>query len=261
MKSLLKFSLIAFTTAFGLLILLMAIMWFKPLNSFPHDTPRDLPWQLPDYTQAKSEYKILEDGRIQIHIEHLPLKGVSPEMVSYFYRVLPISTVNLNGVNYPLYHLFHPSEHGKIEVRQPAIDGSVGMGVGALVARQEWFGPYNSKGAGRVMAMSKDGMRVKPEMLGLHFGEITHRFEKSEQGTRYQLDSIIGSDLPVLGPVINYYIRHKMFNKKMLAQWLRHQVQEVSSLPFFLPQLYAQKNINNHHHFMLKVASTKAVVQ
>ncbi len=261
MKPFVKFCFISITATLGLLLLLVAILWFKPPGQFPHDTPRDLPWQLPDYTQAKTQYKILDDGRIQIDIEHLPLVGVSPEMVSYFYKVLPISTVNLNGVEYPLYHLFHPSEHGKIEVKQPATDGSLGMGVGALVARQEWFGPYNSKGAGRVMEFSKDGMRVKPEMLGLHFGEINHHFEKSDNGTRYHLNSIIGSDLPILGPVINYYIRHKMFNEKMLSQWLRHQVQEVSSLPFFLPQLYAQKDFSSHHQYTLKISPTMAEVR
>jgi len=41
------------------------------------------------------------------------------------------------------------------------------------------------------------------------------------------------SNLPVLGPLINRYIRYKMFPPVMVEQWLRHQVEEVSSLSFF----------------------------
>ena len=37
-------------------------------------------------------------------------------MVSWFYQQLPISTVELHGVTYPLYHIFHPSEHGTLRV-------------------------------------------------------------------------------------------------------------------------------------------------
>ncbi len=253
MKSLIKHTTIIAAALGMLLILAAAFLWFKPLPSFPHDAQRDLPWQLPDYKAANTHMEILEDGRIKIEIEHLPLVNIKPEMVAYFYQVLPISTVQLNGNLYPLYHLFHPSEHGKIEVKQPAADGTPGMAVGALVGRQEWFGKFNSKGAGRVMAINEHGMTVKPEMLGLHFGQIEHIFEKTDYGTRYRVSSIIGSDLPVIGGAINYYIRHKMFNPEMLKQWLRHQVEEVSSLQFFLAQLYGQKDQVQDNHYMLTI--------
>jgi len=242
--------------ALGILVILAAtFLWFKPLPSFPHDAQRDLPWQLPDYKAANTHMEILDDGRIKIEIEHLPLVNIEPQMVAYFYQVLPISTVQLNGQLYPLYHLFHPSEHGKIEVKQAASDGTPGMAVGALVGRQEWFGKFNSKGAGRVISINAHGMTVKPEMMGLHFGQIEHIFEKTEYGTRYRVKSIIGSDLPIIGGAINYYIRHKMFNPEMLKQWLRHQVEEVSSLPFFLAELYGQKDSVQDHHYVLNITS------
>ena len=61
------------------------------------------------------------------------------------------------------------------------------------------------------------------------------------------MHSIIGSDAPIVGPIINFYIRNKMFTEAMLQQWLRHQVQEVSSLPFFLPQIAGQKPQDQHY--------------
>jgi len=237
--------------------LLITLLWFIPPPNFEHDSPRQLPWTLPDYKQAKTTVKVLNDGRIKLSIEHLPLIGIEPKMIAWFYKNLPISTVEISDLNYPWYHIFHPSEHGLISVKDRAFDKSEGMGVGALIYRQEWFGIYNSKGAGRIIKFSNNTMVIKPEVLGLHFGEITHTYTQTsfttkanntmQLGTRYTVESIIGSDLPLIGPVINYYIRNKIFTSTMIKQWLRHQVEEVSSLQFFLKELYQTKPIGNHY--------------
>jgi hypothetical protein len=255
---LLKFSFYLFI----ILAISVVALWFKPQISFQHDSARHLPWKLPDYKQAKTSVNILSDGRIKIVIEHLPLNNITPEMLSWFYQQLPISTIEFRSTSptspslkLPLYHIFHPSEHGVIRVVEKAIDGSKGMGVGALVSRQEWFGPYNSKGAGRIMAFSKEGMLISPEVAGFHFGTIKHSFIQTKTGTQYNMSSIIGSDAPIIGPAINFYLRHKMFSPPMIKQWLRHQVQEVSSLPFFLPTLYHTKGVNSHYILDLPTAN------
>ena len=263
-----------FKTAILLLILLvmaLTALWLKPQVNFHHDQPRHLPWLLPDYKLAKTSVEVLADGRIKIEIEHLPLTNISPEMVAWFYQQLPISTIEFSSpldigkksTNkvYPLYHIFHPTEHGVIRIKEMADNNVQGMAKGALISRQEWFGPFNSKGAGRIIALSAQGMTVKPEIAGVYFGLINHTFTKTNSGTQYHLSSIIGSDLPIIGPLINYYMRSKMFSPLMLKQWLRHQVEEVSSLQFFLAELYLNKDnvvqtikatsINNHYKIML----------
>lgn len=222
-------------------VCLMAVVWFMPQPSFTHDAPRNLPWTLPDYRPAKTQIHTLSDGRLAITIEHLPLPGVSPAMLAWFYKVLPISRVQFQGTRYPLYHLFHPTEHGVIQISEPAANGVEGMGVGALVTRWEWFGPFNSKGSGRILSLSSAGMTVSPEVAGMSVGHIEHRFEATPCGSRYTVSSVLGSKLPVVGGLINLYIRHRQFPPEKVQQWLRHQVQEVSSLPFFLPELYRQR--------------------
>jgi hypothetical protein len=37
-----------------------------------------------------------------------------------------------------------------------------------------------------------------------------------------------------------------VFHPEMLEQWLRHQIEEVASLQFFLPQIYAQRDSGTH---------------
>ena len=251
------------------IFLLIVAFWFKSLSIFEHEPPRELPWTLPNYKQAKTSVEILDDGRIKISIEHLPLIGIKPKMIAWFYQKLPVSTVEISEHVYSWYHIFHPSEHGVITVKENANNGLEGMGIGALVYRQEWFGIYNSKGTGRIIEFSEQGMVAKPELLGMHFGEIKHSFTQKtftslngiqELGTQYNIDSTIGSDLPVLGLVINYFIRKKMFSEVMINEWLRHQVEEVASLQFFLRELYRTKPQGNHYKLSLKPPQNNSVI-
>ena len=231
----------------GLLFLAgaLGLVWvFKPLIPGPlyRDPPRDLPWELPDYRGAETEWHVAQDGRIHNRVEHFFLSGITPQMLAWFYRQLPEAEVEYRGVVYPLYHIFHPTEHGRLRVLEPAADGRPGMAVGALVEREEWFGPYDSRGAARIAEFSPAGFLALPQVSGFSLGEVRHSFEGSQRGTTYRVEAIIGSDIPLLGVAINYFVRTWVFHPEMLAQWQRHQVEEVSSLQFFLPALYAQRD-------------------
>lgn len=214
------------------------------------DTPRDLPWKLPDYRQAETGWEVLADGRIRTYVEHFFLADISPAMVMWFYQQLPIATVEYRGVTLPLYHIFHPSEHGTLRVLEPAPDGTPGMARGAMIERDEWFGSYDSRGSARIVEFSESGMLALPQVAGLPIGKIRHSLRSENGGTAYRVDALIGSDLPLLGAVVNYYLHTAVFHPAMIEQWQRHQLEEVASLQFFLPQLYAQRA--NGTHFRLE---------
>jgi hypothetical protein len=233
----------------GLVILLFLATAVRIVSPAPieRDPPRDLPWPLPDYRQAQTASSIGPDGRIYTQVEHFFLDGISPAMVAWFYQQLPISTVEYRGVTYPLYHIFHPAEHGTLRVLQPAANGAPGMGAGALIEREEWFGPYDSRGAARIVEFSDRGMLAVPVFAGMAIGSVRHTFRPVDGGTAYRVDTVIGSELPVVGRLLNFYLRERVFHPALLEQWRRHQVEEVSSLQFFLPQLYAQRGQGNHY--------------
>lgn len=236
-----------------MIILLIIGFLLKPMPNFEHSSPRELPWALPDINQAYTNYQYLDNGQILIEITHVPLINITPKMLAWFYQNLPISTVQIDQTTLPWYHIFHPTEHGVISVVEHATSNLPGMGVGALIQRKEWFGDFNSQGAGRIINFSEQGMTIKPELAGLHFGQIEHSFIQTNKGSQYTVKSLIGSDLPVLGPIINLVIRYKMFPEPMIKQWLRHQVEEVGSLNSFLPQLYGAKH--NEHHYRLQLST------
>jgi hypothetical protein len=223
------------------------IAFALPVNP-KHDPPRNLPWPLREVSPGQARHEVLPDGRIHLTIEHRPLPGVTPEMLAWWYRVLPLGQVEFGGTMHPLYHLFHPFEHGRIWIEAPAGDGQPGVGPGGVVARYEWFGPYDSKGSARVVELSPQRFVTRPRMARLTFGEIRHEWGPSAQGASYRVDSLIGVDWPVIGPWVNMLLRRYIFSEGMLREWERHQVEEVGLLPHFLPTLYAQRNDENIYH-------------
>lgn len=228
------------------MLALFATGWALLPGPVYRDPPRDFPWQLPDYRTARFHWSILPDGRIRNEIRHFLLRDIQPEMIAWFYRQLPVATVEMRGETIPLYHLFHPTEHGRIRIVEGARDGSPGMGEGALIEREEWFGPYDSRGKARLVEFSAAGMLAIPEFAGITIGSVRHDFKAVAEGTVYTVEASIGSQIPLLGPLLNYYLRERVFHPAMIEQWQRHQLEEVASLQFFLPQLYAQRKMGNH---------------
>lgn len=235
------------------LVLGAIVLLTVPGPKLERDPPRDLPWTLPDYRMAATSWTVDDQGRIHTHVEHLFLPDITPAMIAWFYQYLPISTVALNGVTMPMYHIFHPTEHGTLRMLQAAPDGAPGMAPGAVIQRDEWFGPYDSRGAARIVEFSDRGMLAIPEVLGLvDIGSVHHIYSAADGGSNYRVETVIGSDLPLAGPLINRYLRSRVFHPAMLEQWQRHQVQEVSSLRFYLPQLYAQRAAGRHFTLSLE---------
>jgi hypothetical protein len=237
--------------ALAIVVTMAAVAAVRISRGFVHDEARNFPWPVPDHRAAQVMHVVLPDGRIHLEIEHLPLEGITPQMLSWWYRVLPISTVEIDGVDYTFYHLFHLTEHGRVWVEKPASDGVPGMGIGAVVARQEWFGPYDSQGKARITQFSAAGMTARPLVAGLYLGEIRHSFEATPTGSRYRVESDIGVQWPLIGSLINALLRRSTFSEEMLVEWERHQVEEVSMLRYFLPDLYRQRNDGNHYRLEL----------
>ena len=242
----------------GLLLLMtvvVVIAWHLPQPSVKRDPPRQLPWPVPDHRLAEKGYEYLPDGRIRVITHHLPLPGVTPAMLAWFYQQLPLSTVELDGRTYPLYHLFHATEHGQLWVVQTAPDGSHGMAQGAVIERHEWFGEHDSRGKALISEFSNQGMTALAFAAGIQIGVVEHRYSVVDGHTRYVVNATIGSTAPLISPLLNKYLREKIFTEAMLAQWMRHQVEEVGVLPYFLPQLYRQRAAGNH--FLLESAEIR----
>jgi hypothetical protein len=65
-----------------------------------------------------------------------------------------------------------------------------------------------------------------------------HRFTCVEGGTLYENSLTVGPAGALLGPILNRGVRRWLFPVHMGRAWLRHNVEEVENLQFFLPELY-----------------------
>lgn len=82
-----------------------------------------------DVSTANTTVSSLPDGRVQIRIEHDLIRGVTPEMLMWFYENVPTAKVEVGGRLYPLYHIWHPGDHVSVAVITPAPSGSPGLGL------------------------------------------------------------------------------------------------------------------------------------
>ncbi|MEO0912743.1 MAG: hypothetical protein AAFY59_07120 [Pseudomonadota bacterium] len=219
---------------------------------------RDYGWDLkPD---ASSHFQIhqRENGQFCVVLNHALLRGVTAEMIQWWFLTFPNLKVRLidipgyEGKVVPAYLLWHPSDH-----YNATLSGNLGPDntprPGAKLLVQEamqyekygWRYPVNSQLT--VFYVGKDGWamgRAVPllgplMMLRIHFRDV---FEGGTCiGAHYHYEIVIGlSGRNPLAAVINKRISAK-FGPEFFAAWHRHNVIEVGVFENFLPPLYAQR--------------------
>ncbi len=186
-------------------LLIIGAMFSLPLPSFVIEPARPVFWSYPDMSTAKFTTFISSEGKLKIELHHSLLKGITPPMLFWWYKHLASGKATIGAQEYTYYHLFHLSEHGQMHIISPATDGSIGMGVGAVVYRQEKFGSYFSKGQARIEKFDLTGFIVTPIIGPLSLGKIEHRFLEVDGGTNYSVFTELGSDAPIIGPIIGIF--------------------------------------------------------
>ncbi len=64
----------------AVLLVLVTVLLLLPMPDFERHAARDLPWTLPDHSQALQRVEVLANGQLHIEIEHLPLINIEPKM-------------------------------------------------------------------------------------------------------------------------------------------------------------------------------------
>jgi hypothetical protein len=86
--------------------------------------PRPILWPLRPAESA--EHQITNDGsQLIITITHAPLRGVTAEMLQWWFRHVA-GTMSYAGGIWPRYLVWHPLDHVSYDVVSPAADGGVG---------------------------------------------------------------------------------------------------------------------------------------
>lgn len=161
-------------------------------------------------------------GQWSIHVEHV-VAGVTPTMLCWF----------LSNRDNARYRRWHPAHESFETLSRPAH----GV-VGSVYRVREAIGPHPAVTL-RLRVEQADEHAFVERSLGVtkpaRFG---HRFQAVADGTMIESFYLIGSDLPVLGPIANAVMRRFVFPRERCEDIVAHCVDEFSRMTDFLPTMY-----------------------
>jgi hypothetical protein len=83
------------------------------------------------------------------------------------------------------------------------------------------------------------GITLSVRKFGMEIVHLEHTFTPVSEGTLYQSRNRVGTETVPARFLLNPLIRRWVFTEAMCRAWLKHNVEEVGNLEFFLPALYA----------------------
>jgi hypothetical protein len=204
--------------------------------------PRPIDWTMKPLSSARIEERALPGGRKELKIEHDLLDGVSPAMLVWFWGHIE-GDIELKGRTYPRYLIFHPVDHIHFAVVKRSADGNVGVGsrfhlVEALGADMRHLIDV----ALNLTKLDETGAKVEFNVLGGTALSIEAEFLPQEAGTRLITTMTIGTAGWAGRMGFNHLMTEWFFPPERQKIWLKHSVEEIGNLQFFLPDLYRRSN-------------------
>lgn len=202
--------------------------------------PRPVDWTMKPLSSAKLDESILPDGRVVLRIQHDLLRGVTPDMLVWWWRNIE-GEIELKGQTYPRYLIWHPIDHIYFKVLKRLADGSVG--VGSIFHLVEALGAdmrHLIDVALHLRQLDETGGVVELPVLGRTAMRIQGRFVPQEGGTQVTSMMTAGFSSWAGSMGLNRLLMGWFFPPDRRKAWLKHSVEEIGNLQFFLPELFRQ---------------------
>lgn len=204
----------------------------------PLPPPRSLPWPLKPFSSAVTTLGYDAYGRMVMHIRHDLLKGITPQMVAWWFGNIG-GDMEVAGARLNKYLVWHPLDHIHWELAQPGPDGRAG--VGAKFRIVEAFGrntDFYVDIVDTVTRLDATGITLVTYKAGLMVSRLNHDFAAVDGGTEYISTLAVGTIVPGLRTVLNPIIHRTLFDEAMGRAWLRHNVEEVGLLEHIIPCIH-----------------------
>lgn len=207
-----------------------------------HPLPEPLAVLYPLREVQDARVSVLERSRhrLRMTIDHEPLKGVTPEMLLWWFTHIG-GTMEYDGRTETRYRVWHPLDHIHWELKRAAPDGTVGEGAQFRIV--EMLGRdarYRIDTVDTVEKLDLTGIRLVLRILGGMVFQLEHTWSRAEGATHYTSVMDIGGHSALAAP-LNRYLRSTLFVPGMERAWIRHNFEEVGLLEHFLPGLYAAR--------------------
>lgn len=203
--------------------------------------PLDIPWICKAVDTARSGIQILADGRIHCWIEHELIRGITPEMLVWWFKHLE-GDVIYDGRRIDRYRLWHPRDHVAVEYSKRYPDGTIG--VECFIHLTEMLGAnpdYLIDVHTEIVQLDEQGFAHRPRHHGVQVARMDYEFEAADGGVLYRNSLTVGL-AGLAGRLVNGAIRKFLFDEPRGRAWIKHNIEEVGNFESFLPQLYDQRH-------------------
>jgi hypothetical protein len=203
------------------------------LSTLP--APRPVLWPLRPQESARVE-RTDDSGRRIVTIEHAPLTGVTPEMLTWWYGHVP-GTMEYAGGTYPRYLVWHPLDHVSYEIE----NGAGPVGPGSKLHIVEALGRDLATVLDihvTVEGMTERSAVISRRIAGSSVVRLENEFESSNAGVRYVTRMTLGDNTLPGRLLLNGVARTKAMPPAKLERWIRHHIEEIGNLEHFLPTLF-----------------------
>ena len=205
--------------------------------------PRNLPWPLKSLQSARTSLTYDGDGRMVMCIHHDLLKGISPEMVAWWFGNIA-GDMDVAGARLNKYLVWHPLDHIHWQLAQPGPDGRASAGAKFRIVEAFGRNPdFYIDIVDTVTRLDATGITLVSFKLGLQISRLNHDFIAADGGTQYVSTLTIGTTVPWLSTVLNRLLHDVVFTEAMGNAWLRHNVEEVGLLEHIIPRIYVGKGL------------------
>lgn len=207
-------------------------------HRLPLPPPRSLPWPMKPLSSAQTSLSYDGWGRMVMTIEHDIIKDVTPDMLAWWFGNIG-GEMEVDGQRFNRYLVWHPADHIKWELLRPGWDGKASAGAQFRIVEAFGRNPaYYIDVIDHVIRLDATGFTAKSELLGFEGSRLNHDFQAVSDGTRYSSTLTIGVAVPGISKLVNAVVHRLMFTEAMGRAWLKHNIEEVGLLEYFLPGLY-----------------------
>lgn len=192
-------------------------------------------------SSARTAQSVMPSGQLVLTIEHDPIKGVTPQMLRWWFEHLG-QPMTYQGQMYPRYLLWHPRDHIHWELAAPGPAGGTGEGAKFRIVEAFAANPkFYVDSVELVEKLDDEGISLVRSVMGTEVFRLEHRFGASSGGATYHSRMVVGAATGVIRPLFNWIVRPWVFSDAMGTAWLTHNVEEVSMFEHILPALYAAR--------------------
>ena len=180
---------------------------------------------------------------LEVQVETMP--GINTQMMVWWFHHFDRMT-NWNGADFSgparlAYRVWHPRDHIAVTQTKPGKDPSLGgCAEGSTVRVQEKIlCKHDLDMSVYVGQCDEENLELIGKLGPIRIAKIDHLWKNVDGGCDMVLRMESGSELPLLGPLINRFLIPLLMPEAMLADVAQHGTEEFGNLENFLPQFYA----------------------